>query len=65
MEGRIEELIDTLPALENKLRGMRDTLLTNLVMLGEIPAPTFREGNRRRFLVTRFNQYQLLNCSTH
>jgi di/tripeptidase len=33
-------------------------------MLGEIPAPTFREGNRRRFLVNRFNQYQLLNCST-
>jgi di/tripeptidase len=64
MERRMEELIDTLPALEKKLRGMRDTLLTNLVMLGEIPAPTFREGNRRRFLVNRFNQYQLLNCST-
>ncbi len=64
MERRMEELIQTLPTLETKLRDMRDTLLTNLVMLGEIPAPTFREANRRRFLINRFNQYQLLNCST-
>ncbi|MFO7848797.1 MAG: M20/M25/M40 family metallo-hydrolase [Spirochaetia bacterium] len=64
MSRRMEELIDTLPALINKLRDMRNTLLTNLVMLGEIPAPTFRETNRRRFLINRFNQQQLLNCST-
>lgn len=64
MEGRMDELIDSLPALKKKLRSMRDTLLTNLVMLGEIPAPTFREEHRRRFLINRFNQYQLLNCST-
>lgn len=64
MSRRMEELIDTLPALVNNLKDMRNTLLTNLVMLGEIPAPTFRETNRRRFLINRFNQQQLLNCST-
>ncbi len=64
MEGRMEELISALTPLKKRLREMRDTLLTNLVMLGEIPAPTFREDNRRRFLINRFNQYQLLNCST-
>ncbi|MFO7848550.1 MAG: M20/M25/M40 family metallo-hydrolase [Spirochaetia bacterium] len=64
MSRRMEKLIDTLPALVNNLKDMRNTLLTNLVMLGEIPAPTFREANRRRFLINRFNQQQLLNCST-
>ncbi|MFP4268813.1 MAG: M20/M25/M40 family metallo-hydrolase [Spirochaetaceae bacterium] len=64
MGRRMEELIETLPALVDNLRDMRNTLLTNLVMLGEIPAPTFREANRRRFLINRFNQQQLLNCST-
>lgn len=64
MDQRITELIETLPQMHSKLKGMRDTLLTNLVMLGEIPAPTFREHNRMSFLVNRFTQYHMLNCST-
>lgn len=58
------QLIEELPGMKKKLSDLRDTLLTNIVMIGEIPSPTFREQHRRRFLVNRFTQYQLLNCST-
>ncbi len=64
MNEAMAHLIEELPQMKKKLTSLRDTLLTNIVMLGEIPAPTFHEQQRRRFLVNRFNQYQLLNCST-
>ncbi|MGC9311881.1 MAG: M20/M25/M40 family metallo-hydrolase [Sediminispirochaetaceae bacterium] len=64
MNEAMAHLIEGLPQMKKKLTSLRDTLLTNIVMLGEIPAPTFHEQQRRRFLVNRFNQYQLLNCST-
>jgi len=64
MNEAMAHLIEGLPQLKKKLTTLRDTLLTNIVMVGEIPAPTFREEKRRRFLVNRFNQYNLMNCST-
>ncbi|MDY7028332.1 MAG: M20/M25/M40 family metallo-hydrolase [Spirochaetota bacterium] len=64
MNEAMAHLIEGLPQMKKKLTSLRDTLLTNIVMLGEIPAPTFHEQQRRRFLVNRFNQYQMLNCST-
>ncbi len=64
MEKPITDLISDLPEIEPKLRNMRDTILSNLVMLGEIPAPTFREQARMDYFVHRLTEYQLLNCST-
>jgi acetylornithine deacetylase/succinyl-diaminopimelate desuccinylase-like protein len=64
MKQAMTDLIDELPTLKKKVRAMRDTLLSNLVMVGEIPAPTFSEQRRMNYLLHRFNEYQLLNCST-
>jgi acetylornithine deacetylase/succinyl-diaminopimelate desuccinylase-like protein len=64
MKQELSELIDELPSIEHQVRAMRDTLLSNLVMIGEMPAPTFREENRMRYLLRRFNEHQMLNCST-
>jgi acetylornithine deacetylase/succinyl-diaminopimelate desuccinylase-like protein len=64
MKQAMIDLIDELPGIKKKIRAMRDTLLSNLVMVGEVPAPTFREEHRMRYLLSRFNDSQLLNCST-
>lgn len=64
MNEAMSELIEDLPRLKEGLKKLRDTLLTNIVMLGEIPAPTFNEQLRRRFLIDRFTQYHMFNCST-
>ena len=64
MEKNIRDILRQLPNMEEKVKDLKDMILTNLVMLGEIPAPTFREENRLRFLVNRLTQSQLLNCST-
>jgi tripeptide aminopeptidase len=44
--------------------GMRDIILANAVMIGEIPAPTFYEDQRIRFVEDRFSECGLQNCST-
>ena len=42
---------------------MRDILLANTVMIGEIPAPTFYEDQRIRFIQDRLSECGLQNCS--
>ena len=64
MEENIREILRQLPPMKEKIKELKELILANLVMLGEIPAPTFKEQNRLNFLVNRFTQSQLLNCST-
>lgn len=64
MRSGIADIIENIPAVEKKIRHMSDVLLANLVMVSEIPAPTFGEENRMRFLVNRFTESDLINCST-
>lgn len=45
-----------LPDLEKKLKKYRELLLANLVMIGEIPAPTFQEERRIEFILNRFDE---------
>ena len=54
-------LVRRLPGM---LDGFRDMLLANLVMLGEIPAPSFGERGRIQFLNQRFTECGLRNSST-
>ncbi len=64
MKKGMQRILDSLPNLETMVREMRDIVLTNIVMIGEIPSPTFREDKLREFLLNRFNQDNLINCST-
>ncbi len=64
MKKDMQRILDSLPNLETMIREMRDVILTNIVMIGEIPSPTFREDKLREFILNRFNQDNLINCST-
>lgn len=55
-ESSFDEILNTLPEMEESLGDMKETLLANLAMLGEIPAPTFEEGERIEFLINRFKE---------
>ncbi len=57
-------ILESLDDYQQKIRELSEIILTNLVMIAEIPAPTFQEQRRMQFLLERFNEYQLLNCST-
>ena len=64
MEKGIIEILETLPSIHSSIHELRETILADLVMIGEIPAPTFREERRVEFLINRFTESGLQNCST-
>jgi acetylornithine deacetylase/succinyl-diaminopimelate desuccinylase-like protein len=49
----LEGILDLLPTLPEKLAGIQETLIANLIMLSEIPAPTFEEEGRVKLLLQR------------
>ena len=59
-----ESILETVRRLPRQLETFRELLLANLVMIGEIPAPSFGESARIDFLKQRFNESGLQNCST-
>lgn len=56
MIGSAQEILESIREVEPSVRQLREILLGNLVMLGEIPAPTFEEEERIQFLMDRFRQ---------
>lgn len=52
-----------LNGLEKKLKKYRELLLANLVMVGEVPAPTFNEEERIKFILNRFDEAGLTDSS--
>ncbi len=63
MQSDIEGILARLPEYEAAFEELRETFLTNLIMIGEIPAPTGGEGARADFLSNRLSEYNLQNCS--
>ncbi|MQY77076.1 MAG: peptidase, partial [Spirochaeta sp.] len=57
-------IIASLRDIKKELYPLREILLANLVMIAEIPAPTFYENERIRFIKQRFTEAGLQNCST-
>lgn len=49
-------ILESLPGLEHSVKDQKELLLANLVMMGEIPAPTFGEDERIEFLINRFKE---------
>lgn len=58
-----DRIVKKINQYKQRLELLRDTVLSNLVMIGEIPAPTFGEGKRIYFLQERFKEYSLENIS--
>ncbi len=52
----INTVIKKLPEIKSNLKEFREILLANLVMIGEIPAPSFEEERKIKFLMDRFTE---------
>ena len=58
-----EEILKKLPEIQRAAADMREIVLANLALLGEVPAPTTKEGERISLLVERFSEFGLQNTS--
>ncbi len=59
----MKKIFGLLPAFREAAAGMRNVLLSNLVMIGEVASPTFGEERRVRLILERFSEYGLHECS--
>lgn len=60
----IGDILSVLPNLPKRLKDVQETLIANLIMLGEIPSPTFEEDARVKLLLQRLVECGLENVST-
>ena len=58
-----EDILAVLPVIREASQSAREILLANLVMIGEIPSPTFEEFRRVEFIQNRFMEAGLHNSS--
>jgi len=63
MAQKFKDILEALPEYRLAAESIRETLLANLIMLGEIPAPTGGEVARMHFLLDRFAECGLHNSS--
>jgi di/tripeptidase len=63
-DDALSPILETLPETRKHLKEMREIILANAVMFGEIPAPTFAEAARARFLMDRFTEGGCQTIST-
>ena len=59
----IEQILADLPRLREAAAGLRELFLSDIVLIGEIPAPTEREWSRSQFVADRFVGAGLHACS--
>lgn len=60
---QLADILESLPQWQEDIRSQREIVLANAVMFGEIPAPTFGEEKRVRFLSDRFTESGLDSIS--
>lgn len=55
--------LENLHNIVNKIKNVRDIIITNIVLIGEKNAPTFKEQARAELFQERLAQYQVDECS--
>jgi len=60
----MDAYLDNLPTYVDRIQAIKETILTNIVLIGQIPAPTFKEKNRSVAFLDRLAEFQVDECTT-
>ncbi len=56
--------LDKIPSFEKKIEAMMEIIVTNILLLGQIPSPTFQEKQRTKLFLERLADFQVDECTT-
>lgn len=59
----MDKYLDILPTFVDKIREVREIIISNIVLIGQVSAPTFHEKRRAKQLVERFAECQVDECT--
>jgi hypothetical protein len=60
----MEAHLKLIPEFVDIIRSIQETIITNIVLIGQTPSPTFREERRTTVFLERLTDYQVDECTT-
>ena len=60
----MEKYLDVVPGFVDQIRKIREIIISNIILIGQVPAPTFLEKERAKVLVERFSEFGVDECAT-
>jgi acetylornithine deacetylase/succinyl-diaminopimelate desuccinylase-like protein len=60
----MDDYLDQLPELVNAIKSLKETIITNTVLVGQVPSPTFKEKRRTSIFMERLAEFQVDECTT-
>ncbi len=60
----MEQILNKLPFFVDQIKAIKDTIISNIVLIGQTPAPTFQEAARVNFFLDRLTDAQVDLCAT-
>jgi tripeptide aminopeptidase len=60
----MEPYLENLPEYVKTIRGMKENIIANVVLIGQVPAPTFKEKRRSTVFLERLAESQVDECTT-
>ncbi len=60
----METYLDKLPAFVDNIKSIKETIIANIVLIGQVPSPTFKEKRRTSVFMERLAEFQVDECST-
>ncbi len=56
--------LEKLPSFVEIIESIKETIIANIVLIGQIPAPTFKEKRRAGIFLDRLAECQVDECTT-
>ena len=60
----MDNFLEKLPAMVDEVKSLREIIITNIVLIGQKPAPTFREKMRSKLFMDRLAEFQVDEVTT-
>ena len=60
----MDNFLKQLPGLVNEIKTLKEVIITNIVLIGQTPAPTFKEKRRSKIFMERLAEFQVDEVTT-
>ncbi len=60
----MDTYIDQLPAFAETIKSIKEIIIANIVFIGQVPSPTFKEKKRTSIFMERLSEAQVDECTT-
>jgi acetylornithine deacetylase/succinyl-diaminopimelate desuccinylase-like protein len=60
----MDDVLNRLAEMVDGIHAMREIIITNIVLIGQVPAPTFKEKKRSQVFMDRLAEFQVDECTT-